>query len=1374
MSIDMAGETTRVVVHPSTDYSQPRYSGANVRRLHHVFEASVDRDPEAIAVLADGRSVTYRELDRMANQLAHRLRQAGVGDGSGVAILLHRSLQTYVALLGIGKAAAAFVPIDPGSPPDRVAYIVDDAGVDLIVTSSDLSAAAAGLPVSVIEVDTAAAELAGQPAYRPDLSLDDAGNGDPDAYIIYTSGSSGRPKGVLVAQSSICNFLDVVPTLYDVRPTDRVYQGMTISFDFSIEEIWPTWERGATLVIGPTDSRRLGAELADFLDSSGVTVLYCVPTLLATIPRELPKIRNILVGGEACPGQLVERWSGPGRRILNTYGPTEATVTAIWCDLYPGRPVVIGKPLPTYTAVLLDDDRKLVPHGEVGEICLGGPGVARGYVGRPDLTADKFIDHECAPPGSKLYRTGDLGRLTADGEIEYLGRADSEVKIRGHRVDLGEIESVLMEDAAVAEAVTAMMPTSEDPDAAKELSAYVVLLPGHTDETATVRRLHSQLKDRVPPYMVPSFLDIVVSLPTMPSGKVDRKLLPLPSGRRLALSSGPVVPPKTEMETRVRGAWARAFGLEADDLSVDANFFTDLGGHSLLAATVISFLRNENIGANPAVRDLYANQTVRELATHLDEAMQGGAAPAAAKSPGMRHRSSRIARAGMAQAVVIYLLLLVVTLPVSYVYTMNNGDVSVDVLVQLLAAILVSYLGVRWIVPLLVARPLAWGIKPGRYPLWGLTYLRLWALDMLLAIGPMSVVSGSPLMSTYMRLLGAHVGRRTTVETSAIAMPSMVYVGADASIGYGVTLRPWRVEDGLVTVAPITIGPGAFVGANAVLEPGSTIDAGASLAQQSVIGEGQWVPIGQRWSGSPARPAKELDLVVEMMMRGHGETRGWRFSHLLSSLVGLAGLEVGAIAMIVPGVALVWFALLTWGVLAGMLATVLAGPVFVLTVCGVVAAGKRVIMPNTPIGIHPVRSALGVRKWISDKLLEFSLTFTNSLYATLYTVPWLRLLGAQVGRRAEVSTAAHLDPDLLVLGNESFVADMASVGAATFANGRVAFLPTEVGSRAFVGNAAFVPAGTNLGSGSLVGVGTVPPEENVPEGTSWLGSPAMHLPLRQDSGSFSEQETFSPSRRLVWQRLAIEFFRATLPASVLGLSFYLYLLALSGVAHDRDLPIPALVSPLMAIVVSAAVIVYCVGIKRNLIGKYVPRVEPLWSPWVRRSEFVTGMFEAAAVPAGVGMLIGTPFLPPILRWFGATIGRRTWIGSTFLTEFDLVEVGDDATIGTGVSLQTHLFEDRVMKMSKVTVKRGASVGTRSVVLYDAVVDNEVTLGSLSLLMKGEHLTPGTKWVGIPAQGAGDAVHLDFKVIADKAVSGVHRAGRRRAIPVSRTTKETIR
>ncbi|MET8835412.1 Pls/PosA family non-ribosomal peptide synthetase [Micromonospora sp. NPDC004540] len=1296
-----------------------------------MFESACDRHPSAVALECGSERLTYRELDERANRLAHHLRALGVAGGSRVAILLQRSVETYVALLGVGKAGAAFVPIDPESPADRVAYIAEDSEVDLVLTSSTL-ADRVGDRRAVV-VDECAAELAGAPTDRPDLDHD--GVPDPSAYVIYTSGSSGRPKGVEVGQSSICNFLDVVPGAYDVRPDDRVYQGMTIAFDFAIEEIWPTWSVGATLVAGPTDSGRLGAELADFLDETGITVFYCVPTLLATIPRDLPRIRNLLVGGEACPGQLVERWSRPGRRILNTYGPTEATVTAIYGELLPGRPVTIGRPLPTYTAVLLDEQRQPVADGEVGEICIGGPGVARGYVGRPDLTADRFIEHPLAPPGSRLYRTGDLGRLTEDGEIEYLGRADSEVKIRGHRVDLGEIESVLLEDEGVAEAVAALVPVADAPDAPHELAAYLV--PHDSDEGGweeLIGRLCETLQTRLPGYMVPSFLDVVAALPTMPSGKVDRKRLPAPS-RRLTRTAGPLVAAEGELEEQVRAAWAEAFGLEPESLSVEANFFTDLGGHSLLAARVVSLLRTREVGVNPAVRDLYAHPTVRGMAAHLGTADRIGGSTAPPRRTPLRHSSRRIALAGAGQGAVIYLLLLAVTLPVSFVYTRNDGFVSVRVLMELMVAILLSYLGVRWVLPVLLARPLAAGIRPGRYRLWGPTYVRLWALNALLAIGPLPVLSGSPLIATYLRLLGARVGRRSIIATSAISLPSMISIGRDASVGYGVSLRPWRAEDGWVVVGPITIGPGAFVGANAVLEPGASVGAYAGVGEQSVLVHGEAVPPGERWAGSPPAPTPRLAPTVEAILSYRPLRNGWRPHHIAAALVGLVSLELGAIAMVLPSVALVWWVLLTRGLLAGLVATIPAGIVYVLTVCAVVAAGKRLVLPRVPIGVHHrVHSMLGVRKWIADKLLEFSLMFTNSLYATLYTGPWLRLLGAKVGRGAEVSTAAHLDPDLLTLGSESFVADMASLGAATFANGRVAFLPTTVGSRAFVGNAAFVPAGTVLGDGSLLGVSTLPPDDGVPEGTSWLGSPAIHLPVRQSSGSFSEELTFRPSRAMVARRLFVEFFRATLPASVLGASFYLYLLALSWLANGRDLLVPALVSPFVAMASSVGVILFCAATKRNVVGTYRPRVEPLWSDFVRRSEFVTGLYEAAAVPVGVGLLVGTPFLPPVLRWFGVRVGRRTWIGTTYLTEFDLVEIGDDATVGTEVSLQTHLFEDRVMKMSVVTVGAGATIGTRAIVLYDAVVGDDVSLESLSLLMKGEHLTHGTRWRGIPAQG----------------------------------------
>ncbi|MBX6382333.1 MAG: amino acid adenylation domain-containing protein [Microbispora sp.] len=1319
-------------------------------RLHHVFEARCDLTPGATALECGELRLTYAALDARANRLAHLLRGLGIGCGSRVAIVLPRSVHTYVALLAVGKAGAAFVPIDPQSPPDRVGYILDDAGVDLVLTTADRSLTVIALGHRVLDLDATADLAAAAPVTRP--PDDGAADDDPIAYVMYTSGSTGRPKGVEVAQSSITNFLAIVPDLYGVRPHDRVYQGMTISFDFSIEEIWPTWAAGAVLVAGPAGLPPFGAELADFLDHRAITIFYCVPTLLATIPRELPHVRTLIVGGEPCPPRLVERWSRAGRRILNTYGPTEATVTATCAELLPGRPVTIGRPLPTYSVVLLDERREPVPDGEIGEICIGGPGVARGYVGRPDLTADRFIEHPLAPPGGRLYRTGDLGRVTPSGEIEYLGRADSEVKIRGHRVDLGEIENVLLEDPGVAEAVAALVPVPGTDS--RELAAYVVpAAGGGNGEQDLAGRLHDRLRRRLPPYMLPSYLDVVAALPAMASGKVDRGKLPPPTGR--LVRPGPVTPAEGELETRLREVWAEAFGIAPEELSVEADFFTDLGGHSLLAARVVSLLRAGEIGTGLAVRDLYANPTVRSLAAHLRAARGRTGAPRTAAPPRpapLRHGGRRVARAGAAQGVVIYLLLLVITLPISVtLYRWTNPapipgvprrdegwlllpNPGTGLLSSLALAALTAYVCVHWLLPVLLARPLAAGIRPGRYPLWGVTYLRLWTLRLLLSVSPLPVLSGSPMMGAYLRLLGARVEPGATVATSDIDLPAMLRIGADASVGYRSSLHAWQVEDGWVVVAPVEVGPHAFAGNGVVLGPGARVGAHAGLGDQSALTRGETVPEGARWAGSPPNPVESLGPTVETMLRAPAPA-GWKARHVAAAVAILGCLEAVMVATIVPSVLVVWAAVTAWGIAAGPAAVLVAGPLYVVVVCAVVAAGKRLVLPKAPVGVHPARSWLGVRKWVVDKLLEFSLGSTNSLYGTLYTSAWLRLLGTRVGRRAEVSTAAQLDPDLLTLREESFVADMASVGAAGFARGRVAFLPTEVGRRAFVGNAAVIPAGTRMGPGSLVGVSTIPPGDGVPEGTSWLGSPPIHLPVRQDSGSFPEEQTFRPPRRLVLHRLGIEFFRATLPATLFGTGFYLFLLSVHALARLLPLRAVAAAAPFAAAAAGLAVIGCCAGFKRCLIGVYRPRVEPLWSKFVRRTEFVTGLYEAAAVPAGIAVLTGTPFLAPVLRWFGARIGRRTCIATTYMTEFDLVEIGDDVAIGSGVSLQTHLFEDRVMKMSAVTVRSGASIGARAVVLYDSVVGEEVSLGPLSLLMKGERLTPGTSWQGIPAQAA---------------------------------------
>jgi non-ribosomal peptide synthetase-like protein len=388
--------------------------------------------------------------------------------------------------------------------------------------------------------------------------------------------------------------------------------------------------------------------------------------------------------------------------------------------------------------------------------------------------------------------------------------------------------------------------------------------------------------------------------------------------------------------------------------------------------------------------------------------------------------------------------------------------------------------------------------------------------------------------------------------------------------------------------------------------------------------------------------------------------------------------------------------------------------------------------------VHHLRSQIGLEKWLGDKLLELSLLLNNSMYATLYTSMWLRALGTKVGKGAEVSTIAHIDPDLLTLRDGCFVADMASVGSATYANGHVAFQTTEVGARAFVGNAAFVPSGSHLGSGSLIGVRSIPPTGGVDPNTSWLGSPPFYLPRRELYDNFSEAQTFAPTRARVRARYAIEFLRIVLPSSLLATAMFATLYGVSRVSVVWGLPATILTAPALALASSVAVVILVAALKWVLVGRYRPRVEPLWSGFVRRTEFVTGIYEAAAVPALLAFLTGTPLLAPALRLFGARIGRRTLIDTTYLTEFDLVHVGDDVSVGSGASLQTHLFEDRVMKMGYVSLRDRVSIGDKSVVLYDSVVEEDTTLAALSLVMKGEVLPAGTTWRGIPAQKVGRA------------------------------------
>ena len=577
---------------------------------------------------------------------------------------------------------------------------------------------------------------------------------DALCYILYTSGTTGQPKGVAVAHKSICNFVRIASELYGFGPDERVYQGMSLAFDFSIEELWVPLAAGATIVPNTAPTSLFGEELADFLESRGVTCFCCVPTLLASMDRDLPRLRILLIGGEACPPALLKRWSRPGRSLLNSYGPAEATVTASLGRLSPEKPVTIGRPLPTYSIVILDPERdEAVELGATGEIGIAGIGVAEGYLNLPELNAAKFIPDFLAlanNPSRRIYRSGDLGRINADGEIEYLGRIDTQVKLRGYRVELTEIESVLLEIPEIAQAaVTTFAPEP----GVTELVAYYSVKRGAAEPEASA--IEAFLRARLPAYMTPAYFERLPSLPTQVSNKVDREKLPAPLSTRLLIGARHA-PPSTPTEELLCRALSETLDLE--EVSVDSDFFEDYGAHSLLMARFCAKVRQLEPSMHVAMRDVYMNPTVRRLARAIDavtplEAAEPEFAPA--------HRPSNLAYYGCGGAQTAFYLLIGALgfglAQLSIVWTYGAVNSPLALYARALAVVAAWFFGLealavaaKW---LLIGRARAQVL-----PIWGLAYFRYWAAKQLVQLAPANAFAGTPLFNAHLRLLGAKIG----------------------------------------------------------------------------------------------------------------------------------------------------------------------------------------------------------------------------------------------------------------------------------------------------------------------------------------------------------------------------------------------------------------------------------------------------------------------------------------------------------------------------------------------------------------------------------------------------------------------------------------
>jgi amino acid adenylation domain-containing protein len=573
--------------------------------VHEQFEAQVERMPDAIALSFEGEQLTYQELNARANQLARHLRRLGVGPETLVAICMERSLEMVVAVLGTLKAGGAYVPLDHAYPKERLAFMLKDSQSLVLLTQQTLLAALPEHKARTLCIDTDWQTIQSESTENLS-SMTTARN---LAYVIYTSGSTGKPKGVLIEHRGINNLAAAQIRAFNIGSSSRVLQFASFSFDASVSEMFMALLSGATLCLETQNSLLPGPEFVELLRVRAITTVTLPPSVLAALPTEsLPSLRTIVTAGEACSAELVARWH-EGRRFINAYGPTESTVCATLGECFNAeQKPSIGRPIDNVRVYLLDERMQPVPVGVAGELYIGYDGLARGYVNRPELSAEKFIPNPFGDePGARLYRTGDRARYLPDGRIDYLGRLDNQVKVRGYRIEPGEIEAVFGRHPSVQDIIVI---AGEDTPGEKRLVAYVIARSGQTLETGNLRNFG---KEKLPQYMIPSAFVVLESLPLTSNGKVDRRALPAPD-KGDAVTDAAYRPPQTEVERIITAIWQQV--LQVGQVGLNDNFF-DLGGHSLLMIQVQGKLRAA-LQRKISITDLFKYPNVGALASYLN------------------------------------------------------------------------------------------------------------------------------------------------------------------------------------------------------------------------------------------------------------------------------------------------------------------------------------------------------------------------------------------------------------------------------------------------------------------------------------------------------------------------------------------------------------------------------------------------------------------------------------------------------------------------------------------------------------------------------------------------------------------------------------
>nr|WP_235947321.1 Pls/PosA family non-ribosomal peptide synthetase [Nocardia terrae] len=1265
------------------------------RTLVDVLAATAAAHPDAPA-LDDGDVVlTYAELREEIARGVERLAAAGVRAGDRVGVRMPSGTRgLYVTILAVLHAGAAYVPVDADDPDERARLVFGEAAVSAIVT---------GVGIESTDVTR---ESGASPGTAEPTPAD-------DAWIIFTSGSTGTPKGVAVTHRNAAAFVDAEARLFlqdaPIAPGDRVLAGLSVAFDASCEEMWLAWRHGACLVPAPRALVRTGADLGPWLVRREISIVSTVPTLAATWPAEaLEPVRLLIFGGEAVPPELAEKLAGnqdSDREVWNTYGPTEATVVACAALLDGGFPIRIGLPLDGWDLTVIDAAGNPVGEGESGELVIGGVGLAR-YLD-PAKDAEKYAPLESVG-WERAYRSGDLVRNDREGLV-FLGRADDQIKLGGRRIELGEIDNALQHLPGVTGAAAAIRSTK----AGNKILVGYLTGPDAGYDLSAARTI---LAEQLPAPLVPR-LAVVAELPTRTSGKVDRNALPwpLPKAAPATTESG-----LTETEQWVAGLWDSILGAEVSDPNAD---FFDVGGGSLAAAQLVAALRERH--PRVAVADLYDHPRLGALAAFLDSS-----APVAEVE--QRHVRPVPLAAQLFQVLATIPLTTLTGLQwltwLAIVGNIAAWSGSLPWLPHLswwwmLVAFLlfISPPG-RMALCVIGSRLLLRTVKPGTYPRGGQVHLRLWTAMRLSEASGAENLSGAPWMVPFARALGARVGRGVDLHTLP-PVTGMLELGDGCSVEPEVDLSGFWIDGDVVHIGPIQIGPGAVVGARSMLLPGTRIGRNAEIAPGSAVA-GK-VKAEQEWAGSPAVK------VGKAQHRWPGETPA-RASHWVG-IFGITSMVLAAVPILslaTGGLLIAWWIRDTQTLAAGLGRAFAILPVAMLLVLGVYAvvtiAAVRLLSIGLTEGHHPVRSRQGWQAWATERLLDSARTFLFPLYASLLTPIWLRLLGAKVGKRVEISTVLLL-PKFTVVADGAFLADDTMVASYELGGGWLRIGEAKVGKRAFLGNSGMTAPGRRVPKNGLVAVLSAAPSK-AKAGSSWLGSPPIRL--RRAAETADTARTFDPPLRLRVARAVVETCRL-IPVFVtfaIGLGV---LFALAWLARTLGHVPAALLSGLVLITAGAVAGACSVIAKWLLVGRIRNEEHPLWSSFVWRNEVADTFVEHVAAPWFARAATGTPVLNLWLRGLGAKIGRGVWCESYWLPEADLVTLGDGATVERGCVVQTHLFHDRIMAMDTVTLGAGATLGPHCVALPASAIGAGATIGPASLVMRGDSVPPSTRWWGNP-------------------------------------------